>query len=425
MSLTPPDRSLRSRAVEDPERRTVLVLNSGSSSLKYQLVDPDSGEAVAGGIVDRIGQSSGTVKHETGDEKVVRDLAVPDHGEALRVVVRMFDEVGPPLAEAGIVAVGHRVVHGGHVFSAPALLDDDAVEAIRALIPLAPLHNPANVTGIEVARELLHVPHVAVFDTAFFASLPDAASTYALDRTVAAEHGVRRYGFHGTTHQFESTAVAAHPAVAAKLAAEGRGPETLRQVVLHLGNGASASAILGGRPMDTSMGLTPLEGLVMGTRSGDIDPGVVFHLMRGGLSGADVDTLLNKQSGVLGLSGVSDMRELRTLVAGGDADARLARDVYLHRLRKYVGAYAAVLGGIDVLTFTAGVGENDHTIRSGAVRDLRFLGLTIDPAANEAASGEARVVSAGTGAEAPLVMVVPTNEELAIARFAAALVAAG
>ncbi|WP_423462401.1 acetate/propionate family kinase [Promicromonospora sp. MS192] len=405
-----------------PDRRTVLVLNSGSSSLKYQLVDPDSGEAVAGGIVDRIGQSSGTVKHETGGEKVVRDLAVPDHGEALRVVAGMFDEVGPALADAGIIAVGHRVVHGGEIFSAPTLVDDDVVAGIRDLIPLAPLHNPANVTGIEVARELLHVPHVAVFDTAFFASLPAAASTYALDRKVAAEHGVRRYGFHGTSHQFVSAAVASHPAVTAKLAAEGRGPETLRQVVLHLGNGASASAILGGRPLDTSMGLTPLEGLVMGTRSGDIDPGVVFHLVRGGMSGDDVDTLLNKKSGVLGLSGVSDMRELRRLVAAGDLDARLARDVYLHRLRKYVGAYAAVLGGIDVLTFTAGVGENDHTVRSGVVRDLKFLGLTIDPAANESASDEARVISAGSGAEAPLVMVVPTNEELAIARFAAALV---
>ncbi|MFE7506454.1 acetate/propionate family kinase [Promicromonospora sp. NPDC057488] len=410
---------------------TVLVLNSGSSSLKYQLVDPDSGEAVAGGIVDRIGQSSGTVKHETGGEKVVRELDVPDHGEALRVVKGMFDEVGPKLADADVIAVGHRVVHGGEIFSAPTLVDDDVVAGIRDLIPLAPLHNPANVTGIEVARELLHVPHVAVFDTAFFASLPAAASTYALDRKVAAEHGVRRYGFHGTSHQFVSTAVAEHPAVVEKLAAEGRGPETLRQVVLHLGNGASASAILGGRPMDTSMGLTPLEGLVMGTRSGDIDAGVVFHLMRGGLSGADVDTLLNKQSGVLGLSGVSDMRELRGLVAAGDADARLARDVYLHRLRKYVGAYAAVLGGIDVLTFTAGVGENDHTIRSGVVRDLKFLGLTIDPAANEAPSGEARVISSlvepveTPRVDTPLVMVVPTNEELAIARQAAALVAAG
>lgn len=397
---------------------TVLVLNSGSSSLKYQLVDPASGEALAGGIVERIGETSGTVKHEVKGEKLVRDLSVPDHDAALRIVIGLFDEVGPSLAEAGIAAVGHRVVHGGDVFSAPALLDDDAVAAIRALIPLAPLHNPANVTGIEVARELLHVPHVAVFDTAFFADLPPAASTYALDRKVAAEHGVRRYGFHGTSHEYVSTAVASHPAVVAKLAAEGRGPETLRQVVLHLGNGASASAILGGRPVDTSMGLTPLEGLVMGTRSGDIDPGVVFHLIREGMAAEEVDTLLNKRSGLLGLSGVGDMRELRELVTAGDADARLALDVYLHRLRKYVGAYAAVLGGIDVLTFTAGVGENDHRIRSGVVRELKFLGLTIDPAANEARSDEARVVSAGSGAEAPLVLVVPTDEELAIARFA-------
>jgi acetate kinase len=232
---------------------------------------------------------------------------------------------------------------------------------------------------------------------------------------------VRRYGFHGTSHEYVSSAVAAHPAVVAKLAAEGRRADSLRQVVLHLGNGASASAVLGERPVDTSMGMTPLEGLVMGTRSGDIDPGVVFHLMRQGMSGEDVDTLLNKKSGLLGLSGESDMRELRALADSGDADARLARDVYLHRLRKYVGAYAAVLGGIDVLTFTAGVGENDHTIRSGVVRGLGFLGLTIDPAANEARSHEARVVSAGS-AGAPLVMVVPTNEELAIARQAMALV---
>lgn len=401
---------------------TVLVLNSGSSSLKYQLVDPASGEALAAGIVERIGEATGTVRHEVKGEKLVRDLPVPDHGAALRVVIGLFDEVGPSLAEVGIAAVGHRVVHGGDVFSAPTLIDDDVVAGVRDLIPLAPLHNPANVTGIEVARELLDVPHVAVFDTAFFSTLPQAASTYALDRKVAAEHGVRRYGFHGTSHQFVSSAVAAHPAVAEKLAAEGRGPDTLRQVVLHLGNGASASAVLGDRPMDTSMGLTPLEGLVMGTRSGDVDPGIIFHLVRGGMSGDEVDALLNKRSGLLGMSGVGDMRELRKLVTDGDADARLALDVYLHRLRKYVGAYAAVLGGIDVLTFTAGVGENDHRIRSGVVRELKFLGLTIDPAANEARSDEPRVISARPAAGNPLVMVVPTNEELAIARQAMELV---
>lgn len=401
---------------------TVLVLNSGSSSLKYQLVDPASGKALAGGIVERIGESTGRAKHEADGEELVRDLPVPDHGAALRIVIGLFDEVGPSLGEAAIAAVGHRVVHGGEVFSAPTLIDDDVVAGVRDLIPLAPLHNPANVTGIEVARELLDVPHVAVFDTAFFTTLPKAASTYALDREVAAEHGVRRYGFHGTSHQFVSSAVAEHPAVVAKLAAEGRAPETLRQVVLHLGNGASASAVLGGAPVDTSMGLTPLEGLVMGTRSGDIDAGIVFHLIREGMSAEEVDTLLNKRSGLLGLAGVGDMRELRAQAVTGDPDARLALDVYLHRLRKYVGAYAAVLGGVDVLTFTAGVGENDHRVRSGVVRGLKFLGLTIDPAANEARSNEARVISARPGAGSPLVMVVPTNEELAIARQAVALV---
>lgn len=401
---------------------TVLVLNSGSSSLKYQLLDPDSGEVIIVGIVERIGQAKGSVTQKANGETLGRELPVPDYREALAILGRMFTEAGLPLAEAGITAVGHRVVHGGNVFTRPVLVDDDVVAAIRDLVPLAPLHNPANLTGIEVGREFLDVPHVAVFDTAFFADLPPVASTYAVDRKVAAEHSVRRYGFHGTSHEYVSATVASHPAVVAKLAAEGRGADSLRQVVLHLGNGASASAVLGGRPVDTSMGMTPLEGLVMGTRSGDIDPGVVFHLMREGMTGEDVDTLLNKRSGLLGLAGESDMRELRELAGSGDADARLALDVYLHRLRKYVGAYAAVLGGIDVLTFTAGVGENDHSIRSGVVRKLKFLGLTIDPAANEARSDAARVISARPGTGNPLVMVVPTNEELAIARQALALV---
>ncbi|RPF22798.1 acetate/propionate family kinase [Myceligenerans xiligouense] len=400
---------------------TVLVLNSGSSSLKYQLVVPGSGEVLAGGVVERIGEEAGRITHEVAGQEVVREQTVADHGAALRLVLDLFEEAGPSLREAGIVAVGHRVVHGGTSFSAPVVVDDDVVAAVRALVPLAPLHNPGNVTGIEVARELLDVPHVAVFDTAFFADLPPAAATYAIDVKTAAEHGVRRYGFHGTSHQFVSSAVAAHPAVRAELAAAGRGPETLRQVVLHLGNGASASAVLGGHAVETSMGLTPLEGLVMGTRSGDIDPGIVFHLLRSGDLTVDyVDTLLNKRSGLLGLSGVNDMRELTRLVEAGDDGARLALDVYLHRLRKYVGAYAAVLGGIDVLVFTAGVGENAAHVRAGVVDGLGFLGLTVDAARNEARSREPRVVSpSGTG---PLVMVVPTNEELAIARQAIALV---
>lgn len=401
---------------------TVLVLNSGSSSLKYQLVDPGSGEVLAGGVVERIGEGTGRVAHEVAGEEVSREQPVADHGAALRLVLDLFEEAGPSLREAGIAAVGHRVVHGGTSFTAPVVVDDDVVEAVRGLVPLAPLHNPANVTGIEVARELLDVPHVAVFDTAFFTDLPPAAATYAIDAGTAAEHGVRRYGFHGTSHQFVSSAVAEHPAVTAMLAAAGREPGTLRQVVLHLGNGASASAVLGERAVETSMGLTPLEGLVMGTRSGDLDPGIVFHLVRSAhLSVDDVDTLLNKRSGLLGLSGVNDMRELTRLVGDGDPDARLALDVYLHRLRKYVGAYAAVLGGIDVLAFTAGVGENAAHVRAGVVEGLEFLGLAVDRERNEAGSRASRVISPAAGT--PLVMVVPTNEELAIARQTIALVA--
>ncbi|GAA1850935.1 acetate kinase [Myceligenerans crystallogenes] len=405
---------------------TVLVLNSGSSSLKYQLVDPAPGDALAAGIVERIGEASGRASHEVRGARTVREGAVADHGAALRLVLELFEETGPSLGEAGVVAVGHRVVHGGTSFSAPVVVDDDVVAAVRDLIPLAPLHNPANVTGIEVARELLDVPHVAVFDTAFFADLPAPAATYAIDRGTAAEHGIRRYGFHGTSHEYVSRAVAEHPAVTAKLAAEGRGPETLRQVVLHLGNGASASAVLGGRAVETSMGLTPLEGLVMGTRSGDVDAGIVFHLIRSGLSPDEVDTLLNKRSGLLGLGGVNDMRELTRLIESGDDDARLALDVYLHRLRKYVGAYAAVLGGIDVLAFTAGVGENAAHVRAGVVEGLGFLGLGVVPDLNAARARESRVISP-TEPEAParpLVMVVPTNEELAIARQSLAVLAA-
>lgn len=391
---------------------TVLVLNSGSSSLKYQLVVPESGEVLANGIVEQIGEPAGRVKHTAGDREAVREQRIADHAEALRLALSLFDEMGPSLADAGVRAVGHRVVHGGALFSRPTLIDDDVVAAIRSLIPLAPLHNPANVTGIEVARELLDVPHVAVFDTAFFASLPLAASTYAIDRSVAEKYGVRRYGFHGTSHQYVSSTVSEHPAV------EGRSP--LRQVVLHLGNGASASAVIDGVAVETSMGLTPLEGLVMGTRSGDVDPGVVFHLVRSGLNDDEVDTLLNKRSGLKGLAGVNDMRALQKLVAEGEVHARLALDVYLHRLRKYVGAYAAVLGGIDVLAFTAGVGENDARVRAGVVEGLGFLGLSVDPALNAEHSQEVRVISPeGSGA---LVMVVPTNEELAIARQAVELV---
>lgn len=260
------------------------------------------------------------------------------------MVLEVVAEVGRPLGEAGIVAVGHRLVHGGKVFYEPTIIDDDVVRAISDLSSLAPLHNPANVIGIEVAREVLpDVPHVGVFDTAFFHTLPAAASTYAIDRSIAQEYDIRRYGFHGTSHQYVSSCAAQFL---------GRDTSELDQIVLHLGNGASASAIHGGRAVDTSMGFTPLEGLVMGTRSGDIDPGVLLHLYRQGLTVDRIDDLLNRQSGLRGLSGVNDFRSLRTLVGEGNADAALAYDVYVHRLRKYIGAYLVELGGADVITFT-------------------------------------------------------------------------
>lgn len=385
----------------------VLVLNSGSSSLKYQLVNPVGGEAIAAGTIERIGESSGIVTHKFAGNTTSRQPVVRDHGEALRLALSLFDEVGPKLDDAGIFAVGHRVVHGGELFSAPVVVDDAVLARIRELVPLAPLHNPANLQGIEVARELLHdVPHVAVFDTAFFQALPPEAYTYAIDREVARAHAVRRYGFHGTSHQY----------VVGKVARVlGRRVQDLNIIVLHLGNGASASAVRGGVPVDTSMGLTPLEGLVMGTRSGDIDPAVVFHLARNaGMDIDELDTLLNKRSGIKGLSGENDMRELHRLIDEGDADAKLALDVYVHRLKKYVGAYRAVLGRVDVVAFTAGVGENDAIVRAAVCDGLESLGIAVDDDRNAGRSREDRVISPDW--TSTLVMVVPTMEELAIAR---------
>jgi len=391
---------------------TVLVINSGSSSIKYQLIEPEQGIVVASGLVERIGEHAGLLRHtfEGIDTRLTEPFS--DHGVGLRRVLDLFAEVGPDLTDAGIVAVGHRVVQGGARYSGPALVDDKVLADIEELIPLAPLHNRANLRGIEVARELLpDVPHVAVFDTAFFSDLPDAAATYALDKEIAERYRVRRYGAHGTSHQYVSRTAAT---------IVGRPLEELRQVVLHLGNGASASAVRGGRALDTSMGMTPLEGLVMGTRTGDIDPAVIFHLARnGGFTIDEIDDLFNRRSGVKGLSGHNDMRELHNLVAAGDPDARLALDVYSHRLRKYVGAYAAVLGGLDVVSFTAGIGENDDIVRAESMRGLEFLGIELDLERNAGRIKEPQVIS--TEDSPVTVLVVPTKEEQEIARQAVSL----
>ncbi|MBJ7325489.1 MAG: acetate kinase [Rhodococcus sp.] len=385
---------------------SILVVNSGSSSVKFQLVDPDSGESLASGLVERIGESDGRVELDYRGESAERTQHIEDHGDGLALAFEMLADAGIELG-SDVTAVGHRVVHGGTVFYRPTIIDDAVVQQISDLSSLAPLHNPPNVLGIEVARKQLpNVPHVAVFDTAFFHSLPDAAATYAIDAAVAAEHDIRRYGFHGTSHRYVSEQVAQFLE---------RDLGDLKQIVLHLGNGASASAVDGGRAVDTSMGLTPLEGLVMGTRSGDIDPGVIMHLRRSaGMSVDDIDTLLNRRSGLIGLSGVNDFRELQQRIDDGDGSARLAYDVYIHRLRKYIGAYMIGLGRLDVLTFTAGVGENAAAVRADALANLEHFGIRIDSERNAVRSKSARVISAESSAVT--VLVVPTNEELAIAR---------
>jgi acetate kinase len=319
-----------------------------------------------------------------------------------------FAEHGPRLDAEVLAAVGHRVVHGGARFFAPTLVNDLVEINIDELSVLAPLHNPGALQGIRAARAAFpDVPHVAVFDTAFHQTLPPAARTYAIDREVAERHRIRRYGFHGTSHKYVSEAAARFT---------GRPLEELRQLVFHLGNGASVTAVDGGRSVETSMGMTPLEGLVMGTRSGDIDPAVLFQLARrADMSTGDLDALLNKRSGLLGLAGVSDMRDIQSRRFDGDEAAQLAFDVYIHRLRAYAGAYIAQLGGIDVISFTAGVGENTPDVRAAAMETLGFAGVHVDPARNEnVVRGEISVISPD---HAPVtVLVVPTDEELEIAR---------
>jgi acetate kinase len=358
----------------------VLVLNTGSSSVKYQLRDPVTGERYAGGVIEE----------------------VDDHAVALR---RVVDELGPIAPDA----VGHRVVHGGERFSAPTIIDDDVVEAVRSLVPLAPLHNPANLAGIEIARQLWPgVIQVAVFDTAFHRTLPPHAYRYAVPGKWYSEHGVRRYGFHGTSHEYVAGVTAERL---------GRPLAELDLIVAHLGNGASMAAISAGSSVETSMGLSPLEGLVMGTRSGDIDPTVITHVARESDRGfEEVADDLSRASGLIGLCGASDMREIADRAAAGDEDAAFAIDVFAHRVKKYIGAYLAVLGRCDALVFTAGIGEHSPVVRAAACAGLERLGIALDRERNE--RGAATISADGS----PIaVLVVPTDEELAIAARTAAL----
>nr|WP_297430101.1 acetate kinase [uncultured Actinotalea sp.] len=394
----------------------VLVLNSGSSSIKYQVVDASTGEAVASGLVERIGEAEGALRHDGPSGRTERTQVIADHTAGVRAALDLFDEVGPSLAELDLAAVGHRVVQGGDRFTRPTLVDDDVEAAIEDLSPLAPLHNPPNLAGIRAARTAFpDLPHVAIFDTAFHHTLPPEAYTYAIDRETARAYGIRRYGFHGTSHAYVSRRAAAML---------GKDPADVNVIVAHLGNGASITAVEGGCSVETSMGLTPLEGLVMGTRSGDIDPAVIFHLQRvAGMSTDDIDTLLNRRSGLLGLAGANDLRDVHRAIEAGDEDAALAFEVYCHRLRHYVGAYYAQLGRVDAIAFTAGVGENDEVVRLESLSGLERLGIVVDPERNAGRKTAETVVSPDDAEVA--VLVIPTNEELEIAQQALAVVQGG
>jgi acetate kinase len=371
----------------------IFVVNSGSSSIKYQLVDIATEASVLSGIVERIGEpGSDIVDHVAGMKFVLEQLG----------------------SDNDIVAVGHRVVQGGALFSAATLITEEVEAQIDELSALAPLHNPANLLGIRAAKVAMpDVPHVAVFDTAFHQTIPAEAYTYAIDAELAKKHGIRKYGFHGTSHKYVSEETAKFME---------RPLEDLKIIVLHIGNGGSLSAIDGGICIETSMGMTPLEGLVMGTRSGDIDPAVLVHLHRqAGMSFDEIDTLLNRRSGVLGLTGTSDMRDVQKASWEGDEVALAALAVYRHRIIRYLGAYILHLKGVDAIVFTAGVGENDDEMRLLVLEGLEFLGIHVDEALNSPRSKKARYIST---ADSPVkVLVVPTNEELEIARQTSALLA--
>ncbi len=394
----------------------VLVLNSGSSSVKYEVIDPESTDTLLSGQVERIGAGGAilTQRRHSDGVRVKDSGSILDHRDAIRAILELVKDGEKGLGGDAIDAVGHRVVHGGEAFTGSVRIDERVTEEIRECIELAPLHNPHNLVGIEAARDRLpDLPHVAVFDTAFHATLSPHAFHYALPYVLYRRYRIRRYGFHGTSHRH----VLARSAELMEVA-----PDSLRLISLHLGNGASACAISGGRSVETSMGFTPLEGLVMGTRSGDVDPAVILHVMaREEIGLSEATSLLNKHSGLEGLSGISgDMRDLLEEEEAGEARAALALEVYIHRIRKYIGAYAAVLGGIDAVAFTGGIGENATTIRSRALEALEFLGIAVDPEKNDPlVGGEEGFFHAGPTA----LLVIRSGEEITIARETARVVA--
>ncbi|TWS21372.1 acetate/propionate family kinase [Tsukamurella asaccharolytica] len=387
----------------------VLVINCGSSSLKYQLLEPDSGSVLASGLVEQIGEASGRALHRQNGEASEFVGEIVDHAQGMRLMTEGFAAANFPLDEAGIAAFAHRFAHGGTTFSHPAIVTDEVEAQLEALEPLAPLHNHVMLRGIRIARAMFpDIPHVAVFDTEYWSHLPAAVSTIPIDADVAREHGIRKYGFHGFSHQFVSAEAAAFL---------GRPPDEVNLINLHLGSGSSVAAIRGGEPADVSLGMSTNSGVVMGTRTGELDPGVIFALHQ--LAGLDLDAieeLLFRRSGLKGLCGDNDFRAISERMAAGDEAARLAYDVFVLSLRRYLGAYLVMLPSIDAIVFTGGIGENASTIRADTVAGLERFGIRLDPARNGSSSRESRrISSADSDVE---IVVIPTNEELGMARAA-------
>ena len=395
----------------------VLVINCGSSSLKYQLIDSESEQVLAKGLCERIGIDGSAITHQPdGGDKVKTEIDMPNHTVAVKLVIEKLTdkEVGVIQSLEEIDAVGHRIVHGGEKFAGSVVITDEVIKAIEECNDLAPLHNPANLIGINSCKEIMpNVPMVGVFDTAFHQTMPKKAYLYGLPLSYYDKYKVRRYGFHGTSHDFVSKRVAE---------ILGKDVKELKTIVCHLGNGASVSAVKYGESVDTSMGLTPLEGLIMGTRSGDLDPAIItFIAEKEGISAQEVINICNKQSGVLGLSDglSSDFRDLAMAAADGNKTAETALETYAYRVGKYIGAYAAAMNGVDAIVFTAGAGENNAEVRALIGQYIGFLGTNIDPEKNKIRGEE--VILSDEGSKV-VTMIVPTNEELAIARETVCLV---
>ena len=384
----------------------VLVINAGSSSLKYQLINMATQQVLCKGQVERIGIDGSFLKQKGGAEEADIHAEIKDHNDAIEMVLKALTDPKHGVVKSleEIDAVGHRVLHGGEKFADPVLVNDQVIRDLESIIDLGPLHMPANISGIKACQKAMPVPQVAVFDTGFHQTMPPKAYMYGLPYEAYEKHKVRRYGFHGTSHLYVS-----------QRAAELRGTEKGKMITCHLGNGSSLCAILDGKCMDTSMGLTPLEGVVMGTRSGDMDPAIVKYIMeKENKTIEEMDHYLNKESGVYGLSGVSsDFRDLAKAAAEGHERAQLALDVFIYRIQKYIGAYTAALGGVDTIVFTAGIGENDAKMRKDILSGMEWLGIKLDEEANSCRGEEKKISAPDSKVE---VWVIPTNEELVIAR---------